>query len=89
MADKAERVVTVRSRHGLHARPGALFVHTANGFRCKVEVEAKGKTANAKSIISVLSLGINCGDTIVIRARGEDAAQAVAALAEVAEKELE
>lgn len=86
---RAERTATVRSQHGLHARPAAVFVRTATGFRSQVEVEAHGKAANAKSIISVLGLGVNRGDTVVIRAVGEDALAAVQALAELAEKELE
>jgi len=85
---KAERVATVRSQHGLHARPAAVFVRTATGFRSQIEVLAHGKTANAKSIISVLGLGVNRGDAIVIRAVGEDALAAVRTLAELAEKEL-
>jgi phosphocarrier protein HPr len=65
----------------LHARPAGLFVRAAAGFRSRIVVTAGEKRADAKSILSVLSLGAEGGTTLVLRAEGDDAEPAIAALA--------
>jgi phosphotransferase system HPr (HPr) family protein len=65
----------------LHARPAANFVRTAMGFSAKVWVAAGEREVDAKSLLSVLALGARRGTSIRLRAEGEDAAAAVAALA--------
>lgn len=75
-----EITLTVRHEVGLHARPAALFVKTAKQFNCDIKVTHGGREANAKSILGVLTLGANQGAVITIRAEGEDANQALAAL---------
>lgn len=72
--------LTVNHEVGLHARPAALFVQTAKQFNCDVKVTHGEKEGNAKSILSVLALGVAQGAVITIRAEGEDAEQALAAL---------
>lgn len=72
-----ERKVEVRLPAGLFARPAATFVQEANRFRGDVFVEKDGKSVNAKSIMGVMSLAIAKGQTITIRAEGEDEQQAV------------
>lgn len=81
----AEVTVTIQHPTGLHARPAALFVQTASRFRSQIEVVANGKTANAKSMMAILSLGARQGTTLTLRAEGEDAADALAALKELVE----
>ena len=68
---------------GLHARPAAAFVQTAQRFRCEVRVARSEQEANAKSILGILSLGIGQGTTVRVRAQGPDAAEAVAALSKL------
>lgn len=75
-----EITLTVRHKVGLHARPAALFVQTAKKFNCDIQVLHNEREANAKSILGVLTLGANQGAVITIRADGEDADQALAAL---------
>ncbi|MCR4406804.1 MAG: HPr family phosphocarrier protein [Anaerolineae bacterium] len=75
-----EITLTVRHEVGLHARPAALFVQTAKQFNCDIKVTHGERQANAKSILGVLTLGANQGAVITIRAEGEDANQALAAL---------
>ena len=75
----------IRNKLGLHARPAARFVQTANRFAAGVRVERAGKLANAKSINQVATLGVRQGDEIIVRARGPDARQALAAFEELAE----
>ncbi len=73
-------VVAVNHKVGLHARPAALFVQTAARFKCSIKVTVGERTANAKSILSVLTLGAGQGTVLAIHAEGEDADQALAAL---------
>ena len=75
-----EITLTVHHKAGLHARPAALFVQTAKQFESDVKVTHGKREANAKSILGVLTLGANQGAVITIRAEGEDAGQALAAL---------
>ena len=74
MASTAERQLTITNKVGLHARPAALFVQTAARFRdTRVEVLKDGLIRDAKSILSVLTLGVSQGTTITVRADGPQA----------------
>jgi len=75
-----ETTLTVHHEVGLHARPAALFVQMAQQFRSDIKVAHSEREANAKSILSVLTLGVNQGAVITIRAEGEDADQALVVL---------
>ena len=75
-----EVTLTIRNEVGLHARPAALFVQTANQFKSDIKVAHGEREANAKSILTMLTLGVNQGAVITIRAEGEDVDQALAAL---------
>jgi len=72
--------LTIKNGVGLHARPAAQFVQTANKFKAKITVTKDDHKVNAKSIIAVLSLGAGKGTRITVEAVGEDEAEAVAAL---------
>jgi len=65
----------------LHARPAATFVKTALRFRSHVTVGVDGKVADAKSILAVLALGAGGSTVLHLSAEGEDAPDALAALA--------
>jgi phosphocarrier protein HPr len=69
----AERTVTVASAHGLHARPASLFVQAVASSGLAVELVKGEKTLNAASILGVISLGIEHGDTVTLRAEGDNA----------------
>lgn len=75
-----ETTVTVHHKAGLHARPAASFVQMARQFKSDIKVTRGEREANAKSILKVLALGAEQGAVITIRAEGEDADQALAAL---------
>ena len=72
---------------GLHARPASLFVQTAGRFQAqtniRVQVLGRGRQADAKSIMGVLSLGARQGDDIILRVTGTDDEAAEAALSEL------
>ena len=72
--------VTIRHQVGLHARPAALFVQTAGKFKSDLKVLKDEREVNAKSILSVLTLGAGQGAVIKLVAEGEDEEQAIEAL---------
>ena len=80
-----EKKLTVINETGLHARPAGMFVKKAAEFKSTVEVIAKGKTVNAKSIMGIMSLGLGQGDELTVVANGEDQEAAVNALVELIE----
>ncbi len=83
-----ERTVTLRSKSGLHARPAAIFVQRAKGFRSKITLTKNEKTADAKSILAILTLGAEQGDQVSLKADGEDAEVAVDKLGSLLEEDL-
>jgi len=85
----AERTVTLGSKSGLHARPAAIFVQNAKGFQCSITLTKNEKKVNAKSILSVLTLGAEQGEQVVLHASGEDAETAIEKLAALLEEDLE
>lgn len=74
--EKLEEKVVIKSPHGLHARPAALFVQIANKFDSSVMVEKDGEIVDGKSIIALLSLGVNSGSTLKLIVEGDDAKDA-------------
>ena len=68
----AARNVVVRNASGLHARPAARFVEEARRFESELHIEKDGKTADCKSVIALLKLGIDRGAGVRIEARGPD-----------------
>jgi phosphotransferase system HPr (HPr) family protein len=81
--------VTLHHEAGLHARPAAIFVKTANRFTSAITVTNGAKTANAKSIVQVLTLGAKQGTTVTIAADGADEQQALQELASLVEHNFE
>jgi phosphotransferase system HPr (HPr) family protein len=80
---KTNLTITINHSAGLHARPASMFVQTANKFTSDISVQnitADSNISNAKSILSVLTLGVVQGHEIEIIAEGDDAEQAIAAL---------
>ncbi|MCS6993334.1 MAG: HPr family phosphocarrier protein [Anaerolineales bacterium] len=75
-----ELTLTIQNKVGLHARPASLFVREASRFQSTITVLHGAKQANAKSILNVLSLGVNQGAQITLRAEGPDAEAALHSL---------
>lgn len=74
------KALVIRNKVGLHARPAALFVQTAAAHQSEIKVSRAGQSGNAKSILSILALGIQQGAEITIAADGPDEVEAIAAL---------
>lgn len=72
--------ITVQHKVGLHARPAAMFVQTAQKHEAKITVTAKEKTVNAKSLLGLLGLGVTQGTIIQIVAEGADEQEAIETL---------
>ena len=70
----------IRNRTGLHARPARVFVDIAKQFQSTIRIGHGQKLVNAKSLISVLTLGVTSGQQISIDVDGADEAAAIAAL---------
>lgn len=81
----AEKTVLIANKTGLHARPASSFVNKAKTFTSAITISMNGETANAKSMISVLGLGIDCGMKVSIKASGDDEHQALKQLVELLE----
>ncbi|WP_320938331.1 HPr family phosphocarrier protein [Enterocloster lavalensis] len=71
---------TVKSLIGLHARPAGLLIQTARAYRSEITIQKGEKTANPKSLMSVLALNVNQNDKIVVTAEGEDEEEAIAGM---------
>ncbi|WP_088067866.1 phosphocarrier protein HPr [Gottfriedia luciferensis] len=82
-----EKTFKVTADSGIHARPATLLVNVAGKFNSDINLEYNGKTVNLKSIMGVMSLGIQQGTEIKISANGEDADQALAAIEDTMKKE--
>ncbi|WP_182187457.1 HPr family phosphocarrier protein [Pectinatus frisingensis] len=78
-----EKTLTIENKTGLHARPASMFVQTANKFKSKIKLTAKGKTIDAKSILMIMSLGLQQGTDVTISAEGEDDQAAITALSDL------
>ena len=63
--------VLIHHESGLHARPAAQFVKLAKQFSSNITVSNKGKTVNAKSMVLILTLGVDKGSEIEIAAAGD------------------
>jgi phosphocarrier protein HPr len=76
-----ERTVQILNKNGLHARPAAEIVKLAAKYKSEITISRDGTEVNGKSIMGVMMLAAECGASIVLRATGEDAEQALDAIA--------
>jgi phosphocarrier protein HPr len=74
---KATKELLVANKLGIHARPAAMFVKTANRFDCEIFVEKDGERVNGKSIMGLMMLAAGPGSRLVLTAEGQDASRAV------------
>lgn len=67
----------IPNKQGLHARPAALFVKTANKYQSEIWVKKDGEDVNGKSIMGLMMLAAEYGAEVEISCDGEDAEQAM------------
>ena len=70
--------IVIQNRTGLHARPAKVLVNLAKQFKSDINLQHGAKWANAKSMVSVLTLGAVSGSGITVRANGVDEEKAIA-----------
>ena len=88
MAEAVERTLTIVNELGLHARAATKFVQLASKFPCDITLAKDGNEVNGKSIMGVLMLVASKGSVVTIRAKGDRADEAVAALAKLIEEKF-
>jgi len=71
------RELTIANKLGIHARPAALFVKTANRFACEIFVEKDGEKINGKSIMGLMMLAAGPGSKLTLHVKGADAQNAI------------
>jgi phosphocarrier protein HPr len=81
--------LTISNKLGIHARPAALFVKTANRFSCEIFVEKDGEKINGKSIMGLMMLAAGPGSKVTLHVRGTDALQAIAELEALVQRKFD
>lgn len=74
---------TVAGKHGFHLRPAQVLMQTAIAFESDIMLErTDGTQANAKSLLNLMSLGLDQGQRVLVKANGSDEQQAMQAIEE-------
>lgn len=73
-----KKPVTIRLQSGLETRPAAMLVQVASQYQSEVYLEVDNeKRINAKSIMGMMTLGLDSGDHVVVTANGDDEEAAI------------
>ena len=78
-----EKKLTIKNEQGLHARPAAIFVQIANKYESDIVVKKGRQEVNGKSIMGLLTLALEKGAKLYIKANGPDAKEAIEELEKV------
>src|ERR1700691_1663372 len=81
--------IVISNKLGIHARPAALFVKTANRFACEIFVEKDGEKINGKSIMGLMMLAPGPGSKITLHIRGNDALQVITELEALVQRKFD
>lgn len=85
----AKKDFTILNKLGIHARPAAQFVKTANRFQSDIYVEKDGEEVDGKSIMGLMMLAAGHGSVISVNAEGADAEAALAAIGDLIDRKFE
>ena len=75
-----KKPITIRLSSGLEARPVAMLVQVASQYESEIYVESGKKKVNAKSIMGMMTLGLDAGDSIEVSTDGSDEDAAMQAM---------
>ncbi len=75
-----EKLLTVKNRAGIHARPAAIIAQTANKFNCEITLSRDDTDVNAKSIMGVITMAAGYNTVLTLRTEGSDEKEAAAAI---------
>lgn len=78
----------IKDKIGLHARPAGVLASNAKKFECDITVVFGGKEANAKRLLSLMSLGAVGGSTLHFSFNGRDECEAYEKISEVLNEQL-
>lgn len=84
-----EKILTVKNRAGIHARPAALIAQTANKFSCEISLEKDSNAVNAKSIMGVITMAAGYNTVLTLKADGADEKEAADAITQLFESKFE
>lgn len=84
-----EKLLTVKNRAGIHARPAAIIAQTANKFACEVTLARDDTTVNAKSIMGVITMAAGYNTVLTLKTEGEDEKEAAETIAALFESKFE
>jgi phosphocarrier protein HPr len=85
---KEIRTFVLKNELGLHARAAAMIVTVASKYKAAIVLERDGREVEGKSILGILTLACPKGSSIIVKAEGEDALDAVNELEELVEKKF-
>jgi len=74
---------TIVNKLGLHARAAAKLTHLAGNYKSEIWLSRSGRRVNAKSIMGVMMLAAGQGTSVLLEAQGDDAEEAIAAIAKL------
>jgi len=83
------REFVVINKLGIHARPAALFVKTANRYTCNILVSKDGEEVNGKSIMGLMMLAAGPGSTLVVNCEGDDSQAALDEIAALIKRKFD
>ncbi|MCD7736981.1 MAG: HPr family phosphocarrier protein [Lachnospiraceae bacterium] len=72
-----KKEITIQLPSGLEARPIAMLVQVASQYESEIHLESDGRTVNAKSIMGMMTLGLDTGEKVLVTADGTDEQEAV------------
>lgn len=72
-----KKKIVIKLKNGLEARPVALLVQEASKYESTIYIQSGGVKVNAKSIMGMMSLGLDIGEELVVTAEGTDEKTAV------------
>ncbi|MCQ2611516.1 MAG: HPr family phosphocarrier protein [Treponema sp.] len=75
-----EKILTVKNRAGIHARPATLIAQMANKFTSEITLEKDSIVVNAKSIMGVITMAAGYNTTMTLRVEGPDESEAASAI---------
>ncbi|HCA19258.1 MAG TPA: phosphocarrier protein HPr [Treponema sp.] len=84
-----EKILTVRNRAGIHARPAALIAQTANKYASEIILEKDTASVNAKSIMGVITMAAGYNTTLTLKVEGSDEQEAAEAIFALFESKFE
>ena len=84
-----EKLLTVKNRAGIHARPAAIIAQTANRFECEVTLIRDDVVVNAKSIMGVITMAAAYNSVLKLQTEGSDEKEAAAAMETLFESKFE